>query len=78
MAREVAFFSTGVLARIRAPLGSEKHLYGLLEVTGSAGTGYLVTSTDSSAAGGIWRVTSVVFPERIEIRFTHSEKLPFE
>lgn len=40
--------------------------------------GHFETVTDSSASGGKRRVISVVFPERIEMRFTQSENIPFE
>jgi hypothetical protein len=39
---------------------------------------YLVTDTDWSAGGGKRRVTSVVFWERMEMRFAQSENIPFE
>jgi hypothetical protein len=39
---------------------------------------FAVTDMDWSAGGGKRRVTSVVFWERMEMRFAQSENIPFE
>ncbi len=44
----------------------------------SKGLGYWFTVTETSAGGGIRSVTSVVFFERIEMRFVHAENMPLE
>jgi hypothetical protein len=40
--------------------------------------GYWLTVTETSAGGGIRSVTSVVFFERIEMRFVQAENMPLE
>jgi hypothetical protein len=80
MARKGSFCSTAVLVPLSAAeQAADAHLAESSTLFfGTRLCSYCVTDTDWSAGGGKRRVTSVVFWERMEMRFAQSENIPFE